>query len=87
MNCSVCITVLNEENTISALLDSLTSQTIKPCEIIIVDGGSVDRTLKIIKDFQNKHSLIKLFKKKCSRAKGRNLSIEITKNDIIVMTD
>jgi len=84
---SICITVLNEENSIFSLLDCLVKQTVKPDEIIIVDGGSSDKTIKIINHFQKKYNFIKLVKEKCSRSVGRNLAVEIAKNNVIVMTD
>ncbi|HJY98931.1 MAG TPA: glycosyltransferase [Patescibacteria group bacterium] len=87
MNISVCITTYNEEESIGALLDSLLAQSLKPDEIIIVDGGSSDKTVEIINHYQKKDRSIKLLKEKCSRAKGRNLGIEIAKNEIIAITD
>ena len=87
MNISVCITVFNEEGTIAPLLDSLLNQSKKPDQIIIVDGGSNDRTVEIIRHYQRKDGRIKLLVEKCSRARGRNLSVEIAKGDIIAMTD
>lgn len=87
MNISVCITTLNEEKSVGALLDSLLKQTKKPDEIIIIDGGSTDNTVEIIRHYQKKDSRIKFLKEKCSRARGRNLGVEIAKGDIIAMTD
>lgn len=87
MNISICITTFNEEESIGALLDSLLGQTKKPEEIVIVDGGSGDNTLKIIDHYQKRFGRIKLLKEKCTRAKGRNLGIEIAKNEIIAITD
>ncbi len=87
MKVSVCITVLNEERSIEKLLLLLLKQTKKPDEIILVDGGSVDSTIQIIKNFQKKESKIKFFTKKCTRSEGRNIAIKIAKNEIIAMTD
>ncbi len=86
-NISVCITVLNEDRTIGRLLESLLNQTIKYKELIIVDGGSTDQTINIIKHFQEKQEDIKLIIEKSSRAKGRNLSIKEAKGQIIAITD
>lgn len=87
MNISVCITTLNEEKSIGALLDSLLTQSKKPDQIIIVDGGSTDRTVEIIRHYQQKDSRIKLLVEKCSRARGRNLACEIARGNVIAMTD
>lgn len=84
MKVSVCITVLNEETSIKSLLDSLFSQSFKPSEIVIVDGGSNDKTIKIIKTYPKIKLLIK---KNLSIAKGRNLAIKNASNKIIAMTD
>ena len=87
MNISICITTFNEEGSIGPLLDSLLAQTKKAEEIVIVDGGSTDKTVEIIRHYQKKDRRIKLLTEKCSRAKGRNIGIEIAKNEIIAITD
>jgi glycosyltransferase involved in cell wall biosynthesis len=87
MRVSVCLTVLNAEKLISPLLESLLNQTKRAEEIVIVDGGSSDRTVEIISHFQKKERRIKLLKQKCLRAQGRNLSIELSRNSIVAMTD
>jgi len=87
MKTSVCITVFNEEKSISKLIESLSNQTVKPGEIIIVDAESKDKTVSIIHHWQKKDKRIKLLTKKCSRSEGRNLSIELAKNEIIAVTD
>src|SRR3989344_8314338 len=88
MKVSVCITTLNEEKCIGKLLESLINQTKRPSEIVITDAGSIDGTIEIIRRFQKKYRIMKLLVEKgISRAKGRNLSVEIAKNDIIAMTD
>jgi glycosyltransferase involved in cell wall biosynthesis len=87
MNISICITTLNEEGTIVPLLDSLLNQSKKPEQIIFVDGGSTDKTVEIIRHYQQKDSKIKLLVEKCPRARGRNFACEIAKGEIIAMTD
>lgn len=49
---SVIIPVYNEEKDIGACLDSLDKQSYKSLEIILVDDGSTDKTIKIIKNCQ-----------------------------------
>ena len=87
MKISIVITVFNEERSVTGLLNSLQSQTVKPDEIVIVDGGSKDKTVEIIRHFQKKNKRIKLLVERCSRAKGRNLGVDIARNEIVVLTD
>jgi len=87
MKISLCVTVLNEEESIGKLLDSLLLQSKKANEIIIVDGGSTDRTVEMIRHYQKKHSFIKLIVEKSSRSKARNLAVDLAKSEIIAMTD
>ena len=48
---SFITTVYNEEGSIIEFLQSLKCQTCLPGEMIIVDGGSTDRTFEMVKDF------------------------------------
>ena len=92
MKTSLVITVFNEEKTIEKLLNSLAIQTKKPDEIIIVDGGSSDRTVAKIQDsrlkFQKKGIKLKiLVKPGATIAQGRNRGIKEARGEIIAMTD
>ena len=85
---SVYCTVFNEESSIELLLRSLRSQTRKPDEIIIVDGGSTDNTVEIIESFIKDNPSIKLVTAKGSNvAQGRNIGIKNTKYDFVASTD
>lgn len=52
MTLSVVIPVLNEEKNIATVLRDLVVQTRRPDEVIIVDGGSHDNTLAIVRSFE-----------------------------------
>src|SRR3970040_1960057 len=65
MNISVVIPVLNEEKTIAATLRALVQ--VAPHEIIIVDGGSIDRTLEICR-----HHGVKILMSARGRARQMN---------------
>lgn len=87
MRVSVVITVRNEEQSVGPLLDSLLSQTRKADEIVVVDGGSSDGTIRIIEDYQTANQAIKLLTGRSSRSQGRNIGVKAAKHNIIAMTD
>lgn len=89
MKATLIITVLNEEKTIQQLLQSIAEQTRLPNEIIIVDGGSFDKTKEIIECFVKNHAElhIRLLSKKGNRSIGRNEAISNAVYDIIACTD
>lgn len=86
-------TVLNEEENIALFLKSILSQTKRPDEVVIVDGGSRDNTLRIIKDWVSKiksqdfKNRIKIIVKKGNRSLGRNEAIRRSSSDIIACSD
>ncbi|MBW4697548.1 MAG: glycosyltransferase [Aphanocapsa lilacina HA4352-LM1] len=47
---SIVVAALNRENTIQSCIDSVVAQTYKHWELVIVDGGSTDKTVEIIRD-------------------------------------
>jgi len=88
VNVSVVITVKNEENSILVLLNSLENQSLKPYEVIIVDGGSRDKTVEIIKSFINSRKHFKLITADgANRSEGRNIGISAATSDVIAITD
>lgn len=90
MKISLVITLLNEEATVDWLLTGLVDQTLPPAEIIIVDGGSTDGTVKIIRQWQKKHGFGKkiiLLRKKGNRSVGRNHGIQQARHPWIAVTD
>jgi len=85
MKVSLVVTVLNEAKTIEAFLDSIEKQTLKPDEVVIVDGGSTDWTInKLIKPEMNLKVLVYAGS---NRSQGRNRGIQMAKNEIIAVTD
>jgi len=81
---SLVITVFNEQDTIKDLIQSLSVQTLKPLEIIIVDGGSTDQTWPILRKFKKS---LKLFQKTGNRSVGRNFGVLQSRGNIIAFTD
>jgi len=85
---SVIIPVYNVEAYLEECLDSVTEQTLKDIEIILVNDGSIDRSTEIIQDFAQKDERIIL----CSREnKGvsiaRNTGIRHAKGEYILFVD
>lgn len=88
MKVSVIIPVKNEEKTIKDLLNSLLSQSRKPDEIVITDGGSCDKTVEIINQYIKERAPIQLIQEKeALPGRGRNVAIAKAKYDTIAMTD
>jgi glycosyltransferase involved in cell wall biosynthesis len=85
---SLISTVLNEEKVIKYFINSIVKQTKKPDEFIIVDGGSKDKTYKILKEISKNHYWIKVYQKiGANISEGRNYAIKKSKNGIIVVCD
>lgn len=93
MKVAFITTVLNEEKNILPYLNSVLSQSRRPDEIVIVDGGSKDKTAEIIKDRISKirsdslRNKIKVLIKNGNRSVGRNEAIKNAESEIIACSD
>ncbi len=92
MHVSVIVTVYNERQSIERLLASLASQTRRPDEIVICDGGSTDGTIAILQDYVRQHSaqlpnLRVLVEPGANISRGRNVAIAAATNPLIAVTD
>ncbi len=81
---SLIATVLNEQNNISDWLSGILSQSMLPDEIIIVDGGSTDKTLAIAKAF-NARIIHSPWKENFSEQ--RNIGLKSASKDWILVID
>lgn len=95
---SIVTTIFNEERTIREFLVSLLTMTVLPSEIVIVDGGSRDNTLSVLKEFEKEYSSIigvkiiidptcTIHHSPAPIAKGRNIAIENASYPVIAVTD
>lgn len=80
---SVIIPVYNEEKYLKKCLRSLLEQSYKPLEIIVIDDGSTDRSVEIIKKFP----VALLCQKHVGTVPARNLGASKTKGEILVFPD
>lgn len=84
---SVIIPVLNEALEIKKLMDSIARQTFKDFEVILVDAGSTDDTVKIAKSY-NKKLLLKVIETKVRNVPfSRNLGAKKAKSEFFVFID
>lgn len=84
---SLITTVKNEADSIGRLLESLLAQSRKPEEVIIVDGGSTDGTVEVIRSYQGKLPLKLIISEGLNISQGRNEAIAQAQGEIIASTD
>jgi len=86
---SLVCTMLNEANTVNDLMHSIAAQTVRPREVIIVDGGSRDGTQLHVEWWHGRLGcplrLIELTG--ATIATGRNAGIAAARFPILVITD
>ncbi len=89
MKVSVIATVLNEGPAVHRLLASLATQTRAPDEVIIVDGGSTDDTVAILRACieQSRLPLRVLVEPGANISRGRNSAVAAASGDVIASTD
>ncbi|MET0944469.1 MAG: glycosyltransferase family 2 protein [Flavobacterium sp.] len=75
---SIITPTYNAEKFITETLKSVQNQTYQNWEMILVDDASTDKTIKIISDFAEKDSRIKLFKLEKNSGNGfaRNVALK-----------
>lgn len=84
MRVSVIIPVYNEEKEIGSCLESLMGQTLEDFEVIVVDDGSKDATLKVLEGFSD---VVVLKQRHEGAGAARNLGASRAKGDVLVFVD
>ncbi len=84
---SIIIPALNEEKYLPKLLSDLEKQTYEDFEVIVVDGGSTDETVKLAKGFNDRMKLQIVVSDKQSAAYQRNLGARYAKGEWILFLD
>lgn len=80
-------TLKNEESSITGLLDSISAQTRLPDAIIVVDGGSTDRTLDLLETRRDDLPLTVIRCPGVSISEGRNAALSRANTEIVAVTD
>lgn len=84
---TLILTILNEGEAMRPLLDSLTRQTRRPDQIVIVDGGSTDLTRAVIESYADRLPIRLLVEPGANISAGRNRAIAAADSDLIAVTD
>jgi len=86
---SVIVPVKDEADSIRQLLQGLSAQTYQPSEIVITDGGSMDGTREIIRDYQSSSAIpiVLIETEDALPGRGRNLAIARAANEWIASID
>ncbi len=86
---SVVCPVYNSEEFISETLESILSQTYPAVEILIIDDGSVDNTIRVVQEIEKKSEVpITLIKgKHAGPGAARNLGIKASESEWIAFID
>ena len=88
MGVALVVTVRDEASSIFDLLAAIDGQTLAPNEIVIVDGGSSDGTVKELERWaRSRPSVAVVSAPGASIPQGRNLAIAKTTESIIAVTD
>jgi glycosyltransferase involved in cell wall biosynthesis len=88
---SVIIPVYNRSEVVCETLNSLLAQTYANWECIIVDDGSTDNTIAVLKEYQDKDTRFKVFSRGSAYLKGpsscRNIGITKAIGDYLMFLD
>jgi len=79
---SVIIPTLNAGDEFASLLSKLTSQTLKPYEIIVADSESTDKTVEIAKQYDA--AVLNIKRVEFDHGSTRNVAAEHAKGDILM---
>lgn len=86
---SVIVPVYNAEKLVEKAIKSVLNQTYKSIELILINDGSKDNSLNIIKKWEKKYpNIIKIFdQENMGVGKTRNKGIEVSTGDYITFLD
>ena len=85
---SVIIPIFNTRKFLNKCLDSLLNQSLTDIEIICVDDGSTDNSLKILKSYANKDDRVKVLTRENNGAgAARNLGLKYVNGKYILFVD
>lgn len=85
---SLVVPIYNAQNYLARCLDSLLKQTLEEIEIICINDGSTDKSLKILEEYSKKYFKIKVYSKENGGSgSARNLGIDNSQGEYIEFVD
>jgi teichuronic acid biosynthesis glycosyltransferase TuaG len=88
MKISIITPCYNAEPYIARTIQSVQNQTITDWEMIIIDDGSIDNSVEIVKDIACNDQRIKLFQKENGgSASARNMGLALAQGEFIQFLD
>ncbi|MEP6923449.1 MAG: glycosyltransferase [Pyrinomonadaceae bacterium] len=85
---SLVIPLRDEADSIAALVDSINRQTYQPSEIVLVDGGSTDKTIDLAREFTKGDQQFRIIEAgDATPGRGRNVGAANAKSEWIAFTD
>ena len=85
---SIIVPVYNVEKYLERCLDSLVKQTYKNLEIILIDDGSTDKSMSLLKKYGDCDKRIKIFNQTNKGAAiARNYGLSIANGDYVIFLD
>lgn len=88
MKISVIVPVYNTQDYLKECIDSVLNQSLADFELICIDDGSTDGSLKILKDYEKKDGRIKVISQK-NRGLGasRNVGLRMAQGEYVLFLD
>lgn len=83
---SLVTTIFNEADSLPSFLSSISRQRRMPDQMIVVDGGSTDESVKILQEWQDRLPLT-VVAEDANISEGRNIGIARACGEIIAVTD
>lgn len=87
MKFSIIIPVYNRPDELKELLESLSRQTRKNFEIVVVDDGSQKRCEKIVAEFSEQFPISYFWKENSGPAQTRNYAVSRSKHPFVIFLD
>ncbi len=84
---SVIIPVYNRPDEVRELLQSLTEQTYRNFEVVIIEDGSSDSCESVVDNFHNELDITYHYKENSGQGFSRNVGFEIANGDYFIIFD